>query len=176
MKKQDKLVASLRFLMGLIMKLEGFIMVLGSAVLVIATLIVVICRYWLYIATPWADELSRYAFLWIGFIGMGYVTQANAHIDVQLVDTLINKYSKNPEKALKNVIRLSQLISLVVLVLSSVIYGKFMFARYPAISTALKIPMQIPYMSTLAGLVLMSVHELALLFMPVHDPMGKEEA
>jgi len=162
--------------MGFLMKLESALMVLGSAALVISVLIAVVCRYWLYIATPWADELSRYVFLWIAFISMGYVTQTGGHIDVQLVDAILNKFSGNPEKALGYMIRLAQGISLVVLVVSTVLYGQFMFARYPALSTALKIPMRIPYLSTFVGLLLMCIHETSLLFLPVTDPMGLSEA
>lgn len=170
------LIKGVRRLMGFLMKLESVLMVLGSAALVISVLIAVVCRYWLYIATPWADELSRYAFLWIAFISMGYVTQTDGHIDVQLIDTILNKVSSNPERALGYMIRLAQVISLVVLVVSTVLYGQFMFARYPALSTALKIPMRIPYLSTFAGLLLMCIHEASLLLLPVSDPMGLSEA
>ena len=174
--KTDKLTCALRQAMGLLTKAEGVIMVLGSVVLVAAVLVAVVCRYWLYIATPWADELARYAFMWIAFVGMGYVTQTNGHIDVQLVDTIINRHAKDPKKTLALFIRISQLITLAVLVISAVLYGKFMFARYPALSTALRIPMRIPYLSTLAGLLLMSLHELTLLFLPAEDPMGEKNA
>lgn len=172
MSKKSNFTTYLRKCMSALMKVEGFIMVLGSAVLVVAILIAVVCRYWLYIATPWSDELARYLFLWIAFIGMGYVTQAGDHIDVRLVDTILQSKAKNPEKALKIVIRISQFLTLAVLFISTVLYAKFMFARYPAVSTALRIPMRIPYLSTLVGLILMDIHEIALLLLPTDDPMG----
>ena len=161
--------------MRAVMKVEGFIMVVGCAVLVMAILIAVICRYWLYKPTPWSDELARYVFLWISFIGMGYVTQAGAHIDVRLIDSIVNKRAKNPKKTLRIFIRISQVLSLAVLVISSVLYYQFFNARYPALSTALRIPMRIPYLSVMVGLVLMSVHMLSLLLLPADDPMGEKQ-
>ena len=172
---RDKMIRLIRKCAGFLMKAESVFSVLGSVVLLAAVLIAVVCRYWLYIATPWADELARYLFLWIAFLGMGYVTQINGHIDVQLVDTIVYKHSKNPEKTMKFVIRVSQVLSLVVLVVSTVLYGQFMFARYPSVSTALRIPMRIPYLSTFVGLLLMCLHELSLLFLPFSDPMGMKE-
>lgn len=172
MNKKFNYIPGLQKCMSALMKVEGFIMVLGSAVLVIAILIAVVCRYWLYIPTPWSDELARYIFLWVSFIGMGYVTQHGDHIDVRLVDTIIKSKAKNPEKTLRIIIRISQILTLAVLLISTVLYGKFMFARYPAISTSLRIPMRIPYLSTLVGLILMDIHETALLLLPTDDPLG----
>lgn len=173
---EKNLTKVIRTVMGVFMKIESVFMVFGSALLVISVLIAVICRYWLYIATPWADELSRYAFLWFVFISMGYVTQIGGHIDVQLIDAILNKVAKNPQRALKVIIRLSQVMSIAVLVISTILYGQFMLARYPALSTSLRIPMRIPYMSTFVGLLLMCIHETALLFLPAVDPMGLSEA
>lgn len=175
MGKETPFVASLRKLAGAFTKLESFIAILGAAVLIVAVLIAVVCRYWLYIATPWADELSRYVFLWIAFVGMGYITQYNMHIDVQLIDTIVKKRAADPQKVLAVFIRLAQVLSLAVLIISTVLYGKFLFARFPAFSPSLHIPMRIPYLSTFAGLLLMDLHELALLFLPTVDPMGTEE-
>ena len=146
--------------------IESFLMVIGGAVLVIAILIAIVCRYWLYIATPWSDELARFVFLWIAFIGMAYVTQKNSHIDVRLIDSLLASKSSEKDRLLKIIIKLSQLISFAVLIISAVLYGKFMFARYPSKSPSLHIPMRIPYLSTFVGLILMSIHEFILLILP----------
>jgi len=96
---------------------------------------------------------------------MAYVTSEWNHIDVQLIDTFLNKTS-NPEKALKTVIKVSQVLSLVVLVLSTMYYFKYFTTLYPSVSPAMGIPLKIPYSSPFIGLLLMDFHCIYVLIMP----------
>lgn len=176
-KNNNHLLSLLNKLNIILGSVESFLMVIWSAMLVAAILIAIVCRYWLYIATPWTDELARFSFLWLAFIGMAYVTQKEGHIDVRLIDSLLASKSPKKDRLLHIIIKLSQLISLAVLIISAVLYGKFMFARYPSMSPSLHIPMRIPYLSSFVGLILMSIHQFIILVLPssIDNPEGSEK-
>jgi TRAP-type C4-dicarboxylate transport system permease small subunit len=46
----------------------------------LATLANVIARYFFSTPIAWAEEFSRYAFIWIVFMGAAYCSKANRHI------------------------------------------------------------------------------------------------
>lgn len=149
-----------------LMKCESVFIGLGAIALTVLVLIAVLCRYALYIATPWADELSRYVFVWVAFVGAGYVTGKWDHIDVQLIDTIIRQKAKDPQKSINLMIKISKAVSLIVLCIFSVLYIQYMLRVYPSKSTALRIPMSIPLSSAMVGLILMSIQCLCVLILP----------
>lgn len=167
MTKSKKVLIALQKFCDFIAKIESVLITVGAFAIVAVTLTSVLCRYVLYIAVPWADELARYLFLWIAFIGMGYVTYKWNHIDVQLIDTILIKRAKDPDKAIKYVIKLSQILSLCVLLLSIYFYYfHYLKQLYPSISPSLQIPMAVPYSSVLCGLILMVFHCLCVIILP----------
>jgi TRAP-type C4-dicarboxylate transport system permease small subunit len=54
----------------------GFLFVLMS----LATLANVIARYFFNNPIEWAEEFSRYAFIWVVFLGAAYCSKSNRHI------------------------------------------------------------------------------------------------
>ena len=58
----------------------------GMAVLVIAN---VFARYVFNHSFVWAEELSRYMRIWVGFLGSGLVLRAGAHIAVDVFQDLL---------------------------------------------------------------------------------------
>ena len=50
---------------------EKIVLTFCTIVLVIAIFIQVVCRYILLISTPWAEELARYLFVWMAYLGGG---------------------------------------------------------------------------------------------------------
>ena len=60
----------------------GFLFVLMS----IATLANVIARYFFNSPIEWAEEFSRYAFIWVVFMGAAYCSKSNRHI---VIDGLV---------------------------------------------------------------------------------------
>lgn len=153
----------------ILLKLEVAAMVAGNSILLAVCIIMVVCRYLLFVATPWADELARLVFLWIVFIGSGYVTSQWSHLDIQIVDKLVNDHAKNPEKILKILTYCCYIISLIVLVISTVYYWDYLLRLPRSITTGLKISSKWSTASAFIGLVLMDFHILCKFICPAAD-------
>jgi len=146
--------------------LERTLMIFGCIVLLAVTLIQVVCRYLLFIATPWCEELARYSFMWTAFIGMGYITNSWSHLNIEIIDTLAKRlFKKNSEKILDLVYFNSHVISLVLLLVSIGLYVNYASRIYPSKSTVLGLSIQVPLMSTFIGLVLMAFHIIVRLIL-----------
>ena len=64
-------------------------------VMCIVLFLQVVCRYVFNSPLVWSEELARYLFIWITFIGMGYGVLKHLHIDMSIV------YTKFPKKIQK---------------------------------------------------------------------------
>jgi len=73
--------------------LEKIIAVFSSGILLVMTIfgvIQVVCRYFLKISTPWSEELMRYLYVWITFLGVTICIRSNS---LSSVTSLVNKLS-----------------------------------------------------------------------------------
>lgn len=115
--------------------LAGTLMVLMA----IATLLNVIGRYFLNSPIPWAEEFSRYAFIWLVFIGAVVCTKRGRHICIDLV--VLNL----PKKVQPFVVFVANAAT-VVLMLILIYYGTILAASATQPTSTLNIPTYIVYM------------------------------
>jgi TRAP-type C4-dicarboxylate transport system permease small subunit len=152
----------------LFVKLEEIFLGLAFFVLLGVMIIQVSCRYVFMYPTPWAEELCRYVFIWIGYIGGAYATFYWDHIEIDLVVSLIKKFSKNPERTKLIVDKIAVALSVGFLIVFLKIYAEF-FSQVSAIgqqSAAMGINMMLPMFSAYIGSILMIFHGLSIMYLP----------
>lgn len=147
---------------------EKILAMIGMIALVALVTIQVVARYVFHVSTPWSEELARYVFLWTTYIGCGMCFSKKKHVVIDLIDEL-GKKMKNPKKFAFYVEKATMVASLVFLVIFgsqylTVYYMKI--ARMGRTSTAINLPMVIPYASVLAGSLLMIWHAFVILIQP----------
>ncbi len=104
------------------------------AIMTIITFLNVISRYFFDVSFTWPEELSRYCFLWMTFLGAALCTKHGRHI---VIDFLILKFSRRT----RNFVLFAADISVILLMLCIAYYG-WKYASYSTTATAsLNIPM-----------------------------------
>ncbi|RGX53611.1 TRAP transporter small permease [Anaerotruncus sp. AF02-27] len=114
----------------------------------------IISRYFFSMPIVWADELSKYLFLWMVMIGAAYGVRLKKHV---VADVLITKFNPGLKKA----------VGLAVDLLSVFLFGVFIaytpkMMRLAAgeISSTVRIPLSYVYLGVLVGAVLMLFYTL----------------
>ena len=70
---------------------------LGSGMFVLLTIICfmqVVLRYFFNAAQDWPEEASRFLFIWIAYLGMGYAMYAQDHLKVDVIYLLFGEKRK----------------------------------------------------------------------------------
>lgn len=113
----------------------------------------VFSRYVLNSSLGWADELARFIFIWVSFLGAVVAYQKNEHIGL---DFVVNRVAS---KKARQVLRLiGELLVLLVLV-CLVYYGWIVAISATNVSPALYIPMWIVYIVVpLSGLLMVLIN------------------
>ena len=129
---------------------EIFLVILMIA----ATLLVaaqVVTRFILKVPLPWSEEIARYMFLWLTWVGAAYATKERKHVRIDII------YEKLPEAGKKVCTVISTVIWIVFL--GIMVYLSFRLTRSVAsggqIAVGSGIPMWIPYASIPVGMGLM---------------------
>ena len=73
-------------------KLEEIFLVIILIAAVVIVAMQVVTRYIFKIPLPWSEEIARYLFLWLTWVGASYATKERKHVSIDLV------YEKLPEK------------------------------------------------------------------------------
>lgn len=60
----------------------------------------VVCRFVLFISIPWSEEIVRYIWISIAFIGAGAAVSLNAHIEIDILGSIIKNMKNNNRKRL----------------------------------------------------------------------------
>lgn len=84
-----------------IMKITGAFLAALMFIMMIDIFAAVVVRYVLHTALNFSEELGRYTFVWIVFIGMARCVASDAHV---ALDLLLNALNGNMVKYLKTVI------------------------------------------------------------------------
>ena len=88
----------------------------------------------------WTEELSRYLFVWLTFIGGALIVSESGHFKMDLLTVLLNK-------RWSQVLNILVSIALIIFSIVLMIYGfKLMKMVYTQKSPALRITMSIPYL------------------------------
>ena len=150
-------------------KVELALMTIIMIVLTAVMTYQVVTRYFLEIPATWAEELCRYLFIWASFIGGAYGVFIWDHIEIDLIDNVIKKHSKNPQLFLA---WFKKLILVVILLFACYFFHVYLnyvlqIASLGQYSGAMEINMVYPMASGVVGIGLIVFHGISLLLMPV---------
>lgn len=131
---------------------EKWFLIVSLIVMVLVTFIQIVLR-WFNTATVWAEEFSRYVMLYQVWVGASYAVHEDAHIRIT---ALIGKLSGGRRRGMDLVVlTLWLLFALWLTVEGCVLVGKI--AAMGQVSSAMRIPMTIPYASVPIGGALMTI-------------------
>ena len=131
---------------------EKWFLIVSLIVMVLVTFMQIVLR-WFNAATVWAEELSRYVMLYQVWVGASYAVHEDAHIRIT---ALIGKLSGGRRRGMDLVVlTLWLLFALWLTVEGCVLVGKI--AAMGQVSSAMRIPMTIPYASVPIGGALMTI-------------------
>jgi TRAP-type C4-dicarboxylate transport system permease small subunit len=126
--------------------------------MVINTSMGVFFRFVLHNALSWTEELGRYMMIWMGFFGCALATKDNSHVGVEMFTDLFKPGLKRVFKIASRLVVIGFL--LVILIKSGEQLGLLSIQK----SSALEIPMAIPYSAVTFGIFMMLIENLAHLF------------
>ena len=109
MKSQSTLFQGAKRLNNVLLGIETFFMALITIALVAAIFIEVICRYFLFISAAWAEELTRYLFIWLTYIGSAYAVYEGSHTEIDVLKQVVANFK---EPARRQGLRLLELFAI----------------------------------------------------------------
>lgn len=136
---------------------EKIVLTFCTIVLVIAIFIQVVCRYILLISTPWAEELARYLFVWMAYLGGGYALHTGGQIEIDIAPTIIKSLKGISAATKDRIILLLKTVGLVITVVFLLgfcwVFGNYIMfiAGGSQTSQTMHIPMWIVYFPVLIG-------------------------
>ena len=159
--------AALKFLKGF----EKTFVVTLTIAMVFVTFLQVIFRVFLDNPLAWSEELSRYLFVWIVFIGGAWAVSGDAHFKMDFLTTVV------PDKY-KKVLDIFSSICMIAFALIMVVYGwRLAMSVNTQLSPALRVKMTIPYSALPISGLLIIIHAVELIISNVKKPKlnGKED-
>lgn len=141
-------------------KCEMFVVVAFTAAMVAVTFAQVIFRGMLNNPLAWSEEVTRYLFVWIVFIGGAWAVPDDAHFRVNFLLSLTKGLSR------RLVVWFSSLC-MIVFALVMLVYGISLVSSVASqISPALRISMSIPYLALPLSGLLIIIHAIELALTP----------
>lgn len=140
--------------------LEKIIMTIIGVMLMIMTASIfyqVILRYIFDAANVWAEELTRYLFVWITFLGASVAIRRSRHLTIEF---FINLLGKRAKAILQIIIYTFTLIFLAVVLKNGIV---LVLRTTNTLSAGMMIPMAIPYAAIPAGAFLMILYSIELI-------------
>jgi TRAP-type C4-dicarboxylate transport system permease small subunit len=135
-----------------VVNFEEMVCAILLTILVCAIGTAVFSRYILNSPLPWPEELSRYSFVWLTFIGSSLATKRQGHIVVAFMEPLL------PNRV-RLWVTLAVHSAVIVFLIVFVAYGSYLVQKtWVAVSPALSIRMGYVYLSVPLGSALMAVH------------------
>ena len=136
-------------LIGLLNRFLKVILVVDLVIMTLLVFIQIIYRYILLKPIPWSEELARYLFEWLAFIGSSIAVKEKAHVGVEMFVHALPK----PLQRITNIIAY---IGCMVFVGLMTHYGFLVVGKTTKqLSAAIRMPMALPYLSVPLGSALM---------------------
>lgn len=132
-------------------KLEEVFLVILMALAVITVSAQIVTRFILKAPLPWSEELARYMFIWLVWVGAAFATKERKHIRIDVVVSRLPKIGQKACTVISTIIWIGFTIFMVyisVILTSSVMTGG-------QTGTGSGIPMWIPYSAIPVGMTLM---------------------
>jgi TRAP-type C4-dicarboxylate transport system permease small subunit len=133
--------------------LEVTIALLLAATVIVA-LLQVIFRYGLNSSLSWSEELARYLFIWVIFLGTSSATRHGHHMAVEALASVMPAVAR---RSLAAVVTIVSLVFFGVVLYASIVLTE---NAIPQLSTALEISVAYVYVAAPIGVVLTMVHLL----------------
>lgn len=148
--------------------IEEVLAIITLWALIAVCVVFISARFIFHIPTPWADELARYLLILLGWMGAAFASSNNDHLNIDIVSTVVQKYSKNPDKVLDVVDRISQALMLIFLVVFLYYYTIFVVKMYQSgtPSSTLPFDMYLPMSLILIGGGLVLIHSVCFALLP----------
>jgi len=150
--------------------IEELLLTILSTVMVVVIFVQVVMRQ-LDSSLSWSEELARFCFIWLIYIGISYGVKKQRHIKVDVLLVILNQKGK----VILNVISTILFMAFAVFV---IIYG-FEIANkllgFGQKSPALQIPMGLVYLSAPIGMGLTLIRLIQNLIKHIRVLQGKEK-
>ncbi|HZG72376.1 MAG TPA: TRAP transporter small permease [Chondromyces sp.] len=129
---------------------EEYLLIVLSSFTVILIFTQVFMRYILGDSLTWSEEIARYAFIWMIYLGVSYGVKKNKHLGVDAFTMLFEK---------KGQLIVGMIANLSFLVFSLVItyYGFDIVMRVTRESAAIQLPLEWVYAAPVVGMILTSI-------------------
>lgn len=145
-------------------KLESAFAVFMLLSIVVLVLMQIVYRYLLALPSPWTEEMGRYAWLILVFIGAGYTTYADDHIEINIIELILGKVKKkNKSDRFKKYFYLFKFFIMTIFcALYTVIIIPFIEKIFTIgqLSSSLRLPIWCLYLVFFLGLFCMTLHAL----------------
>jgi TRAP-type C4-dicarboxylate transport system permease small subunit len=145
---------SKRYLSKTIMGMEkviGWVVTGIIAVMVVNILLGVFSRFVFHLGIPFTEELGRYLMIWAGYLGCVLALKEGSHISITAV---VELFPPAGRRVINFISRLIVTIFLAVIVVTSFTHLRSLKIQK---SSAMEIPMVIPYFAVTVGAFLMAI-------------------
>ena len=126
-----------------------FLLVIFSIIMVVATFLQVIFRYFFNQPLFWSEEVSRYCFVWIVFVGAAIALKHGSHIGV---DYFVKYLPFRFKTVLALLINCGIAVFLILVIFQSILVVQVNMSQY---SPAIRIPMGLVYLAIPVGFTMM---------------------
>lgn len=151
--------------------IEEVFLIIFSVAMVVVIALQVFMRFVLGSSLAWSEELARYCFIWLVYIGISYGVKKQRHIKVDVLLIVLKDKMKIFLSILANIIFLGFAIFVI-------IYGYGIAAKVLAwgqASPALNMPMGLVYMATPVGMGLTAIRLIQQLIKQFKALFGDEQ-
>jgi TRAP-type C4-dicarboxylate transport system permease small subunit len=132
-------------------KVIGWVVTVIIAVMVVNILLGVFSRFVFHLGIPFTEELGRYLMIWAGYLGCVLALKEGSHISITAV---VDLFPSAGRRVIHFMSRLIVTIFLAVIVVTSFTHLRSLKIQK---SSAMEIPMAIPYLAVTVGAFLMAV-------------------
>ncbi|MSP98693.1 MAG: TRAP transporter small permease [Betaproteobacteria bacterium] len=144
-------------------RVAEMVVIIAFATLIVDVAAAVFFRYVLNDSIVWAEEMARYLFVWITFVGGGLGVGRNIHVGVDSIVEIL-------PVQLKQVVEICVELMIVVFVVALIYVGaQFAWFGMKAGALLLPIPMGVVYLAVPVGGAVMLVNLLSNVVMHLHD-------
>ena len=162
MNDKNKLLSMFEIVNNFSLKIEEIILIVITIGLSAVIFIEVICRYIFLIPTAWSEELARYLFILLSFIGAAYAYARHEHIEIDILNQIIQSSKKihNKEKVKLLINMVGNISTMIFLLFFNQILWNFAMQinQLGQTSPTMRIPMVYVYLIAFLGGALSIVH------------------
>lgn len=148
---------------ALLVKVQYSLLSLIFILMIILMITQVVFRYFLELPLSWSEEVARYIFIVVTYIGATIAIAERTHIEINVTEVIYKKIGLNIDQKLKVDLILEMVASFIILIITSLFtFYCFIYAledyHFQQTSTALGIPLYLVSGSISLSMFLMAFH------------------